>query len=165
MKLQCLQPSQSIYPLRLVGVIGVQSFVRNQRSAFCNHPTSPNTVSSKSWVFFFFFLLEPKVHGQSSPMCLHPPRSRSLIFQHYKLWASSHFSEQKCKEMFDMRNPCNSLASPLIPGYLFQVGRSFFPQRVRRRQAALHSLRYLLSRLSCESMTNPSVRSLQFAPL
>lgn len=34
---------------------------------------------------------EPKVHGQSSPMCLlHPPRSGSLIFQHYKLRASSH---------------------------------------------------------------------------
>lgn len=56
----------------------------------------------------FFLFLEPKVHGQSSPMCLHPPRSRSLIFQHYKLEASSHFSEHKCKEMFDMHSPRSS---------------------------------------------------------
>lgn len=43
-----LELSQSIYPLRLLGMIGVQSFVRN----FCNHPTSP-----KSKANFFVFPL------------------------------------------------------------------------------------------------------------
>lgn len=105
---------------------------------------------------FYFSLSEPKVHGQSSPMCLHPPRSRSLIFQHYKLRASSHLKRAtKCKErgVGDPRTPPLPLClSPGCPSAKSASRVLFYPppSNATSQEAALHSPRYLLSRLSCE---------------
>lgn len=75
--------------------------------------TSPNPAPSYSRGSPLTFFLEPKVHEQSSPMCRHPPRSRSLIFQHYKCEASSHSAEQRCKEMLDVHKRIRAtLSSP-----------------------------------------------------
>lgn len=92
------------------------------RSAFSNHPTSffPPQMKrgggKQMLRVFYFSPSEPKVRGQSSPMCLHPPRSRSLIFQHYKLRASSHLKRaENVKKGTLEGDPRVPLSLPVVP--------------------------------------------------
>lgn len=74
-------------------------------------------------------------------MCLHPPQSRSLIFQHYKWRASSHSAQHKCKETLAVHAEVRAALSSLRPapgGALWTREASGPP---------LHSLGSLLSRL------------------
>lgn len=95
-----LHPSPSVHPLGLVGVIGVQRFVQINFFQPSHFTKSRVSVS----------LLQPGLRGQSSPMCLHPPRFLSLIFQHDKLRASSHRSAQTCpwNQLLDVQDPRSS---------------------------------------------------------